>query len=428
MKLKKSIALFTEAQKHIPGGVNSPVRAFKSVGGDPIFMAKAKGAYLYDADGNKYIDYIGSWGPMILGHAHKDVVKAVRSQIRKSSSYGTPTALEVLMAGLLSSNCPNVDKIRMVNSGTEACMSALRVARGYTGKNKFIKFAGNYHGHADAFLVNAGSGVATLGIQAIPGVTASVAADTLSAEYNNIEVVKKLVEENRGEIAAIILEPVAGNMGCIPPSEDFLQGLRTICDEENIVLIFDEVMTGFRLAFGGAQELYGVHADLVTYGKIIGGGMPVGAFGGKEEIMNMVAPVGKVYQGGTLSGNPIAMIAGHTTLSILQQNPEIYTSLETKTEYLAAGLYDAFAATTYPVCINRVGSMLSLHFGTRAVENFEDASAADNTFFNKFFHHMLSNGVYLPPSAFETWFLSDAISYKDLNKTIKLAKKFAKKN
>src|SRR6478609_2691507 len=338
MNHSNSNKLFERAQLHIPGGVNSPVRAFKSVGGTPVFISRAKGAYLYDEDGNSYIDYINSWGPMILGHAHQPVVDAIRSQAEDSTSFGAPTELEIKMAELIKSMAPNVDLIRMVNSGTEACMSAIRLARGYTGRNKFIKFEGCYHGHADPFLVKAGSGVATFNIQTVPGVTAGIANDTLNAPYNDLAAVEKLVNENKNEVAAIIIEPIAGNMGCIPPLPGYLEGLRKICDEEKIILIFDEVMTGFRLAQGGAQERLKVNADLVTYGKVIGGGMPVGAFGGKKEIMQHIAPLGNVYQAGTLSGNPIAMIAGYTSLKTLKENPSIYDQLEEKAKYLHAGL------------------------------------------------------------------------------------------
>lgn len=328
---EKSKQLFTRAQQSIPGGVNSPVRAFKSVGGTPLFIEKAKGAYLYDADGNAYIDYIASWGPMILGHAHEPVVKAIQEKALLSTSYGAPTELEIQMAELIKSMAPNVDLVRMVSSGTEACMSALRLARGYTGKNKFIKFEGCYHGHADAFLVKAGSGLATFNIQTVPGVTGGVANDTLTCAFNDLEAVEQLVKENKNEIAAIITEPVVGNMGCILPKAGFLEGLRSICDREGIVFIFDEVMTGFRLAAGGAQQHLKIDADLVTYGKVIGGGMPVGAFGGKREIMEKIAPLGNVYQAGTLSGNPIAMVAGFTMLTELKNNPTIYSELEDKT-------------------------------------------------------------------------------------------------
>ncbi len=423
---EKSKQLFERAQKSIPGGVNSPVRAFKSVGGTPVFMKSAKGAYLYDVDGNKYIDYIASWGPMILGHAYEPVVKAIQEQALGSTSFGAPTELEIEMAELIISMAPNVDLIRMVSSGTEACMSALRLARGYTGKNKFIKFEGHYHGHADSFLVKAGSGVATLNIQMVPGVTAGVANDTLTAPYNNLDAVKQLVAENKGEIAAIIVEPVAGNMGCVLPKPGFLEGLRTICDEEKIVFIFDEVMTGFRLAAGGAQEKLNINADLVTYGKVIGGGLPVGAFGGKAAIMQHIAPLGNVYQAGTLSGNPIAMIAGFTMLQELKNNPSIYQELDEKTSYLNNGLTKVLNDSRQPFVINQIGSMISVHFSKQPVIDFASAAAADNLFFNKLFHAMLAQGIYLPPSAFESWFINNALSYDDLDYTIEAFKTFFK--
>ena len=422
MNTDKSKSLFSRAQQSIPGGVNSPVRAFKSVGGTPIFMQKAKGAYMYDADGNRYIDYIASWGPMILGHAYPSVVKGIQEYAEHSTSFGAPTELEIEMAELILSMVPNVDLIRMVSSGTEACMSALRLARGYTGRNKLIKFEGHYHGHADSFLVKAGSGLATLNIQTVPGITAGVSADTLVAPFNNLDAVKKLVAENKGEIAAIILEPVAGNMGCILPQPGFAEGLRTLCDEEGIVLIFDEVMTGFRLAPGGAQEVLGIKADLVTYGKVIGGGMPVGAFGGKKEIMQHISPLGNVYQAGTLSGNPIAMIAGFNTLKTLKENPSIYKELEEKTLYLKKGLDGILKDWGQPYVLNQKGSMISVHFCDHAVVDFTTAATANNDRFNKFFHAMLRRGIYLPPSAFETWFLNNALTYADLDETIQAAK------
>jgi glutamate-1-semialdehyde 2,1-aminomutase len=418
MDITKSKILFAKAQRTIPGGVNSPVRAFKSVGGTPLFISKAKGAYLFDADGNKYIDYISSWGPMILGHAHQEVVKAIQEKATGSTSYGAPTELEIEMAELIISMVPNVDLIRMVSSGTEACMSAIRLARGYTKKNKIIKFEGCYHGHADSFLVKAGSGVATLNIQTVPGVTAGVANDTLTCAYNDLGAVEKLIAENKNHIAAIIVEPVAGNMGCILPLPGFLEGLRKICDEENIILIFDEVMTGFRLALGGAQEKLKVNADLVTYGKVIGGGMPVGAFGGKKEIMQHIAPLGNVYQAGTLSGNPIAMIAGYTTLKILKDNPNIYKELEEKTIYLRDNLHKVFLDAKIPFVINQFGSMISVHFSDHAVSDFAGAASASNEIFSKYFHSMLSRGIYLPPSAFESWFLNNALTKKDMDYTI----------
>lgn len=420
LQLIKSKHLFEQAQKSIPGGVNSPVRAFKSIGGTPLFIKSAKGAYLFDEDDNKYIDYIASWGPMILGHAYPEIIKAIQQQAELSTSYGAPTSLEISMAELIKEMVPNVDLIRMVSSGTEACMSALRLARGYTGKNKFIKFNGCYHGHADAFLVKAGSGLATLDIQSVPGITAGVSIDTLTCDYNDLEGVKKLVATHKHQIAAIIIEPIAGNMGCILPEQGFLEALRTICTEENIVLIFDEVMTGFRLAKGGAQELLGIQADLITYGKVIGGGMPVGAFGGRFEIMQHIAPLGNVYQAGTLSGNPIAMRAGFTLLSILNKGNH-FQSLTKKTAYLKEGLIQVFSNKKIPFVINQIGSMISIHFSDQPVTNFGTAAAANNQLFNQFFHQMLAKGVYLPPSAFESWFLNDAITYSDLDFTIEAA-------
>lgn len=422
--LSRSSELFFRAQQHIPGGVNSPVRAFKSVGGTPVFIKRAKGAYLYDEDGNSYIDYINSWGPMILGHACEPVIAAIRERAADSTSFGAPTELEIQMAELIKSMVPNVDLIRMVSSGTEACMSAIRLARGYTGRNKFIKFEGCYHGHADAFLVKAGSGVATLDIQAVPGISAAVAQDTLTAPYNDLDAVKALIRQHPDQIAAIIIEPLAGNMGCILPKEAYLQGLRALCDEHQIVLIFDEVMTGFRLAAGGAQELYNIKADLVTYGKIIGGGLPVGAFGGRKEIMQHIAPLGNVYQAGTLSGNPIAMIAGYTLLKELKNNPSLYSKLETTTRQIAEGVGAELNKKGLEHTVNRCGSMISFHFGAHPVTDFESARRCDSNVFNRFFHHMLKHGVYLPPSAFESWFISAAITEKEIEHTVTAVKTF----
>jgi glutamate-1-semialdehyde 2,1-aminomutase len=385
-------------------------------------MKSARGAYLYDVDGNRYIDYINSWGPMIMGHAYEPVVKAIQEYAAYSTSFGAPTELETKIAELIVRMVPNIDMVRMVNSGTEACMSALRVARAFTGRNKFIKFTGNYHGHADAFLVNAGSGVATLGIQSVPGVTQTVAEDTLTVPYNNLPAVENLVKEYPDQIAAIIVEPVAGNMGCILPQQGFLDGLRYICDEHNILLIFDEVMTGFRLARGGAQELFNIKADLVTFGKIIGAGMPVGAFAGRKEIMENVAPAGKVYQAGTLSGNPIAMIAGYTLLQTLNDNPDIYRQLAEKTAYLSGGLQSVLNAAGIVHQVNSIGSMLSVHFAEYPIIDFDAASGANNELFKRFFHSMLEKGIYLPPSAFESWFLSNALTIEDLDTTIAAAK------
>lgn len=427
MIYKRSSALFTEAQKVIPGGVNSPVRAFKAVGGTPIFVEKAKGAYLYDADGNQLIDYINSWGPMILGHAYPKVVNAVVEKAQKGTSFGMPTEIETEIASLAVSMVPNIDKIRFVNSGTEACMSAIRLARGFTGKEKFIKFAGCYHGHSDSFLIQAGSGALTFGTPNSPGVTKGTAKDTLLARYNDLQNVSNLISENKNEIAAIILEPVAGNMGCIPPVEGFLNGLRKLCDENNILLIFDEVMTGFRLAKGGVQELLSVKADIVTFGKVIGGGLPVGAFAARNEIMKHLAPEGPVYQAGTLSGNPLAMAAGLAMLRELNSNPEIFKSINAKTEYLGNGLTSALTENRVPHTINRIGSMISVHFSENPVVDFESATnAAKGDTFKKFFHGMLDEGIYIAPSAYETWFLCDALTYEDLDKTIEACRKVSK--
>jgi len=418
MLYKRSSTLFSEAEKVIPGGVNSPVRAFKSVGGTPIFIKKAFKAYLIDEDDNQYIDYINSWGPMILGHAHKPVVDAVIEKTKLGTSFGTPTEIETKIAQLAVSMVPNIDKIRFVNSGTEACMSAVRLARGFTGKDKIIKFAGCYHGHSDSFLIQAGSGAVTLGVPNSPGVTKGTAQDTLLARYNDIEHVKQVIEANKGEVACVILEPVAGNMGCIPPMHGFLEELRNLCDVNNILLIFDEVMTGFRLAKGGAQELYGVKADLVCFGKVIGGGLPVGAFAGRAEIMNYLAPLGPVYQAGTLSGNPLAMAAGLAMLTELNNDKEIYTRLADKTAYLHKGIAEVLDKHQILHTINRVGSMISIHFSENDVIDFESAAEGNNDRFKAFFHGMLKEGVYIAPSAFETWFITDALTYEDLDKTI----------
>ena len=414
----RSKKLFEQAQKVIPGGVNSPVRAFKSVGGSPIFIKNANGAYLIDEDGNKYIDYISSWGPMIIGHAHPEIIKAINEQSKKGTSYGIPTELETKMANLLVSLAPNIDKVRFVNSGTEACMSAVRLARGFTNRDKIIKFSGCYHGHSDSFLIQAGSGASTFGVPNSPGITKATASDTLLANYNDINQVKELFEKYPEKIAAIIIEPIAGNMGCVLPEKNYINQLRELCTQNSSLLIFDEVMTGFRLALGGAQEILGVKADIVTYGKVIGGGLPVGAFGGSKEIMNFLAPDGPVYQAGTLSGNPIAMSAGYAMLKHLKSNPAVYTSLKEKTAYLRAGLEKTLSKSNLPYQINSIGSMISLHFTNHPVVNFETAKAGDNIHFKNYFHGMLSSGVYLPPSAFESYFLNDAISYQDLDHTI----------
>ncbi|MCH2195142.1 glutamate-1-semialdehyde 2,1-aminomutase [Kordia sp.] len=426
MEYKRSSTLFAEAQKVIPGGVNSPVRAFKAVGGTPIFVKEAKGAYIIDEDDKQYIEYINSWGPMILGHAHKPVIEAVVEKAKKGTSFGMPTEIETKIAELAVSMVPNIDMIRFVNSGTEACMSAVRLARGYTGKDKMIKFAGCYHGHSDAFLIQAGSGAVTFGSPNSPGVTQGTAKDTLLARYNDLENVKEIIEQNEGEIACIILEPVAGNMGCIPPVKGFLEGLRALCDEHNILLVYDEVMTGFRLAKGGVQELYGVDADIVCFGKVIGGGLPVGAFASSKEIMSHLAPLGPVYQAGTLSGNPLAMAAGLAMLEELNQRDEIFTSLQEKTAYLHEGIEKVLTAAGITHQINRVGSMISVHFCEEPVTDFASSAKGNNDSFKKFFHGLLNRGIYIAPSAFESWFLSDALSYEDLDKTIQAIEEVAK--
>jgi glutamate-1-semialdehyde 2,1-aminomutase len=422
MIYQRSSALFAEAKKYIPGGVNSPVRAFKAVGGDPIFVKKAKGAYLYDEDGNKLIDYIASWGPLILGHAYEPVINAVVEKAQNGTSFGMPTEIETDLAKLAISMVPNMDKIRFVNSGTEACMSAVRLARGFTGKDKIIKFAGCYHGHSDSFLIQAGSGAVTFGSPNSPGVTQGTAKDTLLADYNDLAGVKKLVEANKGELAAIIIEPIAGNMGCIVPTDAFMKGLRDICTQEGILLIFDEVMTGFRLAKGGAQEVLNIKADIVTYGKVIGGGLPVGAFAARTEIMDFLAPDGPVYQAGTLSGNPLAMSAGLAMLTALNDNPEVFKSLADKAEYLHKGIAAVLTEKKVAHQINRYGSMISVHFTDEPVVDFTSSAKGDNETFKKYFHGMLERGIYLPPSAFESYFLNDALSYEDLDATISALK------
>lgn len=426
MLYQRSSQLFVEANEVIPGGVNSPVRAFKGVGGFPIFIKEAKGAYLYDEDGNKYIDYINSWGPMILGHAHEPVVNAIIEKAKKGTSFGTPTELETKIAQLAISMVPNIDKIRFVNSGTEACMSAIRLARGYTKRDKIIKFSGCYHGHSDSFLIAAGSGLSTFGVPNSPGVTEGTAKDTLLAKYNDLEHVKALFEANTNEIAAIIVEPVAGNMGCIPPKEGFLSGLKQLCKENGALLVFDEVMTGFRLAKGGVQELYQVAADIVCFGKVIGGGLPVGAFAARNEIMNLLSPLGPVYQAGTLSGNPLAMAAGYQMLLELNSDKEIFARLEEKTAYLERGIHKVLSENNIEFTINRVGSMISVHFDKNEVYDFETAKKGDNERFKKFFHELLKLGIYIAPSAYETWFITDALSYEDLDFTIQSIQEVAK--
>lgn len=423
MIYQRSSALFEAAKKVIPGGVNSPVRAFNAVGGTPVFVKSAKGAYLHTEDDQRLIDYISSWGPLILGHAYEPVIDAIKTTADQGTSFGIPTAVETAIASLAVSMVPNIDKIRFVNSGTEACMSAVRLARGFTGKEKIIKFAGCYHGHSDAFLIQAGSGAVTFGSPSSPGVTKGTAKDTLLARYNDIDSVKALVEANQDEIACIILEPVAGNMGCIIPQDGFLEELRSICDTHGILLVFDEVMTGFRLAAGGAQECLGINADIVTFGKVIGGGLPVGAFAARSEIMSYLAPEGPVYQAGTLSGNPLAMNAGLAMLTALNENPNVFKSLEEKTALLAKGIAEVLTEKGVVHTINRLGSMMSVHFSEEPVVDFDSASRANNDTFKKYFHGMLKEGVYLPPSAFESYFLNDALSHADIEFTIEAVRK-----
>jgi len=402
----------------MPGGVNSPVRAFKSVGRDPLYIERAKGAKIWDADGNEFIDYIGSWGPMIVGHAHPQVIKAIQTVAENGTSFGASNEREIDLARLIKKSVPSVEIVRMVNSGTEATMSAMRLARGFTGRDKIIKFEGCYHGHGDSFLIKAGSGVATLGLPDSPGVTKSTAKDTLTARYNDIESVYELVESNKEQIAAIFIEPVGGNMGCVPANKEFLESLRELCDAEKILLVFDEVMTGFRLAKGGAQEIYGIAPDLTTFGKIIGGGLPVGAYGGRAEIMKMIAPSGPVYQAGTLSGNPLAMTAGLETLKIIDETPDFYAQLEEKSAYLAGGIADSLKNLNLNYTINRVGSMFTLFFTDAEVVDFDTAKTSDTAEFARFFGAMLESGIYLPPSQFEACFVSIAHTTEDLDKTI----------
>ena len=414
---EKSKLLFQRAAKVLPGGVNSPVRAFKSVGGEPIFFERAEGAYLFDADGNKYIDYVGSWGPMIVGFSHPQVIDAIRETAQKAVSFGASTELEIDLAEKVIDMVPSIEMVRMVNSGTEATMSAIRLARGYTGRHKIIKFSGCYHGHADSFLIQAGSGATTLGVPNSPGVTPGSAADTLIAQFNNMSSVQRLIDENPAEIAAIIVEPIAGNMGLVLPKDNFLQQLRDVCTKSGIVLIFDEVMTGFRVARGGVQERYGVTPDMTTLGKIIGGGLPVGAYGGKKEIMEMVAPVGPVYQAGTLSGNPLAMRAGLETLKLIDQ-PGFYESLETKSAKLANGVRQNMEKLGVDFYQSRCGSMGCLFFYPEPVHDYETAVKSDTAAYGKYFNSLLQNGVYFAPAQFEAFFVSAAHSDDDIEKTI----------
>jgi glutamate-1-semialdehyde 2,1-aminomutase len=410
---------FNRAKKTIPGGVNSPVRAFKSVGGNPLFIKRAAGSKLWDADGNEYIDYVGSWGPAILGHAHPRVIEAVNKAAMDGTSFGAPTELEVKMAELICALVPSVEMVRMVNSGTEATMSAIRLARAFTGRNKIIKFEGCYHGHGDSFLIKAGSGAMTFGVPDSPGVPSALAQLTLTAQFNSLHSVQRLVDEHKNEVAAVIVEPVVGNMGCVPPVAEFLEGLRALCSKENIVLICDEVMTGFRLARGGAQELYNIKPDLTTFGKIIGGGLPVGAYGGRRDIMQMVAPAGPMYQAGTLSGNPLALTAGFETLSIIREDESFYSVLERTSAQLADGLAANIKQLGVPVTMNRVGSMSTLFFTSTEVKDYQTALTSDTKRFAVYFREMLEQGIYLAPSQFEAGFVSMAHSDADIEKTVR---------
>lgn len=422
MNHELSSRLFEQAKKSIPGGVNSPVRAFKSVGADPLFIRKASGSRIIDEDNNSYIDYVGSWGPMIVGHCHPQVVEAVKNAMNDGASFGAPTNLEIKLAEMVIDAVPSIEMVRMVSSGTEATMSAIRLARGFTGRDKILKFSGCYHGHADSLLVKAGSGAATFGVPDSPGVPADFAKHTLTGEYNSLDSVRSLVAENKGNIACVIVEPVAGNMGTVPPRDGFLEGLREICTNEGIILIFDEVMSGFRVAYGGAQELYGITPDMTTLGKIIGGGLPVGAFGGKREIMEKLSPSGGVYQAGTLSGNPLAMSAGIATLNLLKQ-PGFYEKLEEKSSYVANGIAKAAKDAGYPIYSTRVGSMFCAFFSKEDVFDWPSASKCDTKAFARYFLAMLDEGVYLAPSQFETAFVSAALSEDDMEKTIAAAAK-----
>jgi glutamate-1-semialdehyde 2,1-aminomutase len=421
----RSRKLFEEAKKHIPGGVNSPVRAFRSVGGEPLFIRKAKGSKIYDADGKAYIDYVLSWGPMILGHAHPRVSAALKKAISDGTSFGAPTELEITLAKMVKKAFPSIELVRMASSGTEATMSAIRVARGHTGRDKILKFDGGYHGHGDCLLVKAGSGVATFGLPDSPGVPADLAKYTLTVPYNDLSAVKDLAAREGGRIACIIVEPVAGNMGCVPPEPGFLEGLRQVCDQYGIVLILDEVMTGFRVAYGGAQQLYKIKPDLTCLGKVIGGGLPVGAFGGRREIMEKVAPVGPIYQAGTLSGNPLAMTAGIETLKLLAK-PGVYKSLEKSSAELEKGLREAAREAGVAMTFNRVGSMFTGFFTEKKVRDFASAKSSDTARFGKYFLSMLKNGVNLAPSQFEAAFMSLAHTKADIDKTVEAARKSLK--
>lgn len=424
MNKDKSITAFERAVKSIPGGVNSPVRAFKSVNGNPLFIAKAKGSKIFDIDGNEFIDYVGSWGPMILGHTHPEVIKALHETALNGTSYGAPTLMEIEMAELVKSIMPSIESVRMVNSGTEATMSALRLARGFTGRDLVVKFEGCYHGHGDSFLIKAGSGALTYGMPSSPGITKGTAKDTLTADFNDLASVEALFKEQGNQIAAVILEPITGNIGVVEPKKEFIQGLRTLCTQYGALLIFDEVMTGFRVARGGAQELLGIKPDLTTLGKIIGGGLPVGAYGGRKDIMEQLAPAGPIYQAGTLSGNPMAMAAGLTTLSIINQNKDFYQILDQKASLLQEGLQHSLKQLDFPGVVNRVGSMFTLFFTQeKQVTNYKEVMTCDTNVFGKFFNLSLESGVYLAPSQFEAGFVSMAHSEDDIQQTIERSHK-----
>jgi len=420
--MNRSSTLFNEAKNYIPGGVNSPVRAFKGVEGEPIYFERGEGAYLYDVDGNEYIDYVGSWGPMILGHSNPFIVDAVRDELDKGLGFGAPTEIETLLAKKICQLMPSIELVRMVSSGTEATMSAIRLARGYTKRDKIVKFEGCYHGHSDSLLVKAGSGALTLGVPTSPGVPNDLAKHTLTLEYNNLDSVKALFSKMGEEVGCIIVEPVAGNMNCIPPKEGFLQGLRKLCDDYGSLLIFDEVMTGFRVALGGAQTYYGVKPDLTTLGKVIGGGLPVAAFGGRHEVMNEIAPLGPIYQAGTLSGNPLSMASGLAMLSVLEADDSFYQNLSDSTEYLVNGIVAAASTNNVSMTSNNVGGMFGLFFSSEEkVTNFSQASNCDIELFKKFYKSMISQGVYFAPSAYECGFLSDAHGKNELDQTINAA-------
>ena len=427
MKTIKSDKHFQQALKVIPGGVNSPVRAFKSVGRTPIFIAKAKGSAMWDVDGNKFIDYVGSWGPMILGHAHPKILKGIKKAADSGTSFGAATARETEMAELISSIVPSIEMVRMVNSGTEATMSAIRLARAFTGREKIIKFEGCYHGHADSFLIKAGSGAMTLGVPDSPGVPRAIGEATLTARYNDLSSVEHLINAHSNQIAALIVEPVVGNMGCVPPQKGFLEGLRSLCTRNGILFIFDEVMTGFRVAPGGAQQLYRIKPDITTLGKIIGGGLPVGAYGGRKEIMKLVAPSGPMYQAGTLSGNPLAMAAGIEMLTMLSKGKSFYALLEKRSKRLEAGIQSVINKYSLPLTQNRVGSMFTLFFTSEPVTDYESAKKSDTAKFSVYFSSMLDQGIYLAPSQFEAAFISTAHSENDIDRTIVAATKALRK-